>query len=220
MRDALAREYSHLDLTLIPNTYQPELDGELTPKTGKKFAFVGTIDERKGVHIIAASMKEVVKQHPDVELHIIGNQPEGTGSPYAIEQFASLRQTLGDRLVLHGSLPSTALFNVLDECVALLAPSIEEMFGNQLIEGLMRGCHGIVAEGTALDENVRRFGNGTVVPQQDARALADAILATLSTSLSAMNSEVVRQTIRRHMSPATVAELHNELYLRILAATK
>ena len=215
VRDALAKEYPHLDLTLIPNTYQPELDGELKPKTGKKLTFVGTVGERKGVHLIAEAMKEVVKSHPDVELHIVGNQPEGTGSPYAIEQIASLRQTLGERLVLHGKLASPALFAVLDECVALLAPSLEEMFGNQLIEGLMRGCHGIVTEDTALAENVRRFGNGTVVPQNNAASLASAICALLSRPMQENACENARMNIRQYMGPCQVARQHERCYNRI-----
>ncbi len=210
--DALAKEYPHLDLTLIPNTYQPELDGELKPKHGKKLAFVGTIDERKGVHLIAEAMKEVVKQHPDVELHIVGNQPEGTGGAYAIAQLASLRQTLGGRFVLHGKLPSTSLFAVLDDCIALLAPSLEEMFGNQLIEGLMRGCHGIVAEGTALAENVRRFGNGTVVSQASGDALAEAVLAVLDHPPSENVVAQSRDVIRDYMSPSVIAGLHRKFY--------
>ncbi len=216
VRDALAKAYPHLDLTLIPNTYQPELDCGLKPKTGKKLAFVGTIDQRKGVHLIAEAMKDVVKQHPDVELHIVGNQPEGTGGSYAIEQLASLRQTLGDRLVLHGKLASTALFAVLDECVALLAPSLEEMFGNQLIEGLMRGCHGIVADDTALAENVRRFGNGTVVPQQDSHSLADAMIQLLENVSDEVTRERTRQEIRDYLSPQQVATLHREFYKKVI----
>ena len=215
VRDALAKEYPHLDLTLIPNTYQPELDGELKPKIGKKLAYVGTIDERKGVHLIAEAMKAVVKQHPDVELHIVGNQPEGTGSLYAIEQLTSLRQTLGDHLVLHGTLSSSALFSVLDDCIALLAPSLEEMFGNQLIEGLMRGCHVIVTEGTALAENARRFGNGTVVSQASFESLANSICAYLSHPSTDARHESARKEIRDYMSPLHIAGVHRLLYERM-----
>lgn len=217
VRDALATEYPHLDLTLIPNTYQPELDGELKPKIGKKLAFVGTIDERKGLHLIAEAMKEVVKQHPDVELHIVGNQPEGTGGVYALAQMASLRNTLGGQLMLHGKLLFTELFTVLDECVALLAPSLEEMFGNQLIEGLMRGCTGIVADQTALAENVRRFGNGAVIAQKDGDALARAICVLLETPPDMNTLDVARQRIRDYMSPENVARKHQALYEKIVA---
>ena len=217
VRTALVKKYPHLDLTLIPNTYAPDLDCELKPKTGRKLVFVGTIDERKGVHLIAEAMKTVVMQYPDVELHLVGNQPEGTGSEYAVFQIASLRKTLGERLVLHGRLESVRLFSVLDECRALLAPSLEEMFGNQLIEGLMRGCHGIVADETALAENVRRFGNGDVVPQRDSFSLSSVILRVLGETLQLGTIEQTRQAIRNYMAPSVVASKHRLFYNRILS---
>jgi glycosyltransferase involved in cell wall biosynthesis len=215
VREALAKEYPHLDLTLIPNTYQPELESELKPRTGKKLVFVGSVDHRKGVHLIADAMGEVVKQHPEVELHIAGNQPEGTGDEYAIEQIAKLRKVLGDQLVLHGKISALELFDLLDQCQALLAPSLEEMFGNQLIEGLMRGCHGIVGEGTALAENVRRFGNGTVVPSNHSVALAESIRACLTQPAAVAKQEGARVKIRSYMSPNIVASSHNSFYQKI-----
>jgi len=136
-----------------------------------------------------------------------------------MEQLASLRQTLGDRLVLHGKLPSTALFAVLDECVALLAPSLEEMFGNQLIEGLMRGCHGIVAEGTALAENVRRFGNGSVCCQGSASSLTESVEKVLDVPYNQASAEDARVKIRSYMSPGVVARSHAELYARLAEPT-
>lgn len=226
---ALAAEYPHLDITLIPNTYQAELDrtdrADQIDRADRNLslAFVGTIDERKGVHLIADAMQEVVKHHPGVVLHIVGNRSDQTdrsdGSDYATLQLAKLREALGDRLVLHGRLPSTELFAVLDNCVALLAPSLEEMFGNQLIEGLMRGCHGIVPEGTALAENVRRFGNGTIVPQKDVAALATAICDTIAKPPTAAQVEAAQENIRAYMSPAAIAVAHRVLYERILNRT-
>lgn len=220
VRDMLAKEYPHLDLTLIPNTYELGLECELKSKTKCALAFVGTMDERKGVHLIAEAMKIVVRQFPDVELHIIGNAEESLATGYAKVQLNSLRVTLGERLILHGRLSSKELFSVLDDCVALLAPSLEEMFGNQLIEGLMRGCHGIVAEDTALAENVRRFGNGTVVPQKNPQALAQAVLDVLALFPEIHVLEDVRQIIRGYMSPQTVASMHLALYKWILLQSK
>jgi len=227
VRAALAAEYPHLDLTLIPNTYAPELDdgttnrpGEFQIKPGKHLAFVGTVVQRKGFHIIAEAMRTVATTHPDAVLHVVGNAPEGSGSAYSNEQIASLRQTLGDRLILHGNVHATNVFEVLDTCRILLAPSLEEMFGNQLIEGLMRGCFGIVAEGTALAENARRFGNCAVVPQNDAAALAAAINTELSHPWQGADSATARGNIRARMSPEIVAAKHKLLYERIFCPTR
>lgn len=216
VRDALAEQYPHLDLTLIPNTYEPGLDGPLAPRSGHAVAYVGTMDERKGVKYLAEAMREVARDIPDVELHMMGNPPEETAQGYTGECLRSLRETLGQRLVLHGRVPSRDLFSILDGCRALVAPSLEEMFGNQLVEGLMRGCHGIVAEGTALAENARRFGNATIVPQRDASAIAVALRTVLSGSFDPVSSEGARQRIREWMSPSIVAAKHNAVYQSIL----
>ena len=216
VKAALERQYPHLDLTLIPNTYEPGLDEPLAPRSGHAVAYVGTMDERKGVKYLAEAMREVVRVVPDVELHVVGNPSKTHASEYAAECLRSLRETLGDRLVLHGRVPSRKLFSILDGCRCLVAPSLEEMFGNQLIEGLMRGCHCVVAEGTALAENARRFGNATVVPQRDHDAIAKSLFRVLGTELPLEESESARERIRTYMCPEVVAASHLALYSRIL----
>ena len=217
VKEALHTKYPHLDLALIPNTYEPSLDSPLHSKTGHEIAFVGTIDVRKGVHLLAEAMTSIVRAIPDVRLHLIGNPDEVRATGYAKEQLNALRTTLGNRLVPHGKIPSRELFPILDRCVILVAPSLEEMFGNQLIEGLMCGCHGIVADGTAMAENVRRFGNGTVVPQRDANALAKAIVSVFNNPPSAKTQELARTNIRNWMSPPRVAQKHFDFYSHILS---
>lgn len=220
VKSALAEKYPQLGLALIPNTYEPSLDASLAPRSGHAVAYVGTMDERKGVRYLADAMRDVVKDVPDVVLHMAGNPPEETAQGYTGECLRFLRETLGPRLVLHGRVPSRELFSILDGCRVLVAPSLEEMFGNQLIEALMRGCHGIVAEGTALAENARRFGNATVVPQRDAAAIAAALRSELSNPFDSVIVESARRRIRDWMSPARVAASHAAFYERIVAKCK
>lgn len=217
VRDALAKKYPHLQLELIPNTYEPTLARGIVFPKQQAFAFVGSVNDRKGVHLIAEALKRVVNEFPNVKLHIAGNSNEGSGSPYEQSVIKDLRETLGENLILHGKVPSVELFKVLDECVAIVAPSTEEMFGNQLIEGLMRGCHGIVTVQTAMAENVRRFGNGTIVPQGDSDAIADAMIETLKSPPTEKEIQKARQNINDYMSPKAVAEKSRQLYLRLLA---
>lgn len=216
VKAALAAHYPQLDLALIPNTYEPGLDRPLAPRTGHAVAYVGTMDERKGVRYLVDALREVVKTVPDVTLHVAGNPPEESAAGCAGEQLRALRTLLGPRLVLHGRLPSRDLFAMLDGCRALVAPSLEEMFGNQLIEGLMRGCHGIVAEGTALAENARRFGNATIVPQRDAGSIARTLASLFSVPFSAESAEVAREAVRKYMSPAVIASKHDVFYSKVL----
>ena len=216
VRDALAEKYPHLQLELIPNTYEPTLAREIVFPKQQAFAFVGCIDDRKGVHLIAEALKIVINEFPNVKLHIAGNNKECSQTLYEQSVIKDLRETLGENLILHGRVPSDELFKVLDECVAIVAPSTEEMFGNQLIEGLMRGCHGIVTDQTAMAENVRRFGNGTIVPQGDSCAIADAMIEILKSPPKEDVIQKARQNINDYMSPKAVAEKSFNYYKKIV----
>lgn len=216
VRQGLSDAYPRLELVQIPNTYQEELDVPLQPLPGPVLAFVGSMDERKGVHVITEAMPAIQKVFPGVSLVVVGNG--ANPSSYAADQIGRLRSILEDRLLLCGRKPALDLFNILRKCSVLLAPSLEEMFGNQLIEGLMCGLHGIVARGTALAENVQRFGNGTVIPQRDSNALADAVIAVLKCPPEDSIRESARDRIRRYMGPASVSERHREIYLRLVGS--
>lgn len=215
VRDALAEKYPHLQLELIPNTYEPILANDIVYPKQQSLAFVGCIDDRKGVHLIAEALKRVVNEFPNVKLHIAGNNKECSQTLYEQSVIKDLRETLGENLFLHGRVPSDELFKVLDECIAIVAPSTEEMFGNQLIEGLMRGCHGIVTDQTALAENVRRFGNGTIVPQGDSDAIADAMVEILKSPPTEDIIQKARQNINDYMSPSVIAQRYKMFYFKI-----
>jgi hypothetical protein len=79
---------------------------------------------------------------------------------------------------------------------------------NQLIEALLLGTHGIVAEGTAFAENVRRFGGERWYHRRIIKHGAQAIVATLRNRATGNTAEV-RKRIFEHMS----AEVGTQHYL-------
>lgn len=216
VRDALQAAYPQLELALIPNTYEADLDHPIPQEKPQHIAFVGLIDYRKGFHVIVEAMKTLAPHNPNLVFHVFGNKQEGQGTEYERTQVAQLRSLLGERLILHGRIPSTALFEHLDTCRCLIAPSFEEMFGNQLIEALMCGCHGIVTDQTALAENVRRFGNGHIVDKGDAMGIVQAVQAVFQVPYDPLEAEKARANIRASMSPAAVAAKHAAFYEHII----
>jgi len=80
----------------------------------------------------------------------------------------------------------------------------------------MVGTHGIVTEGTAMAENVGRFGNGTIVPQDKSEALANAILRALTAPVSKTVAEEARNAIAAELSPSRIASLHYKLYQEVV----
>ncbi len=211
---SLRKRYPHLVLHTIPNTYQEDLDAPIRAFTRPMLVFVGSVSRWKGVDMIAEAMPRICSEVPDVSFQMIGNSSK-PGS-YEVDLIAQLRETLGNAFVTHGFKAPPDLFGILRSSQVLLAPSVEDMFGNQLIEGLMCGLHAIVADETALAENVRGFGNGTIVPQRDAKALAAAAIQVLRHPPSDADREAARQRIRDFMSPARVAARHKALYAELV----
>jgi len=223
VRDELARAFPNLTIHEIPNTIDPRLleipvDRE---REACSLAFVGTVVPRKGVHLIIDALAILQSENPDVlariKLSVFGDRP-GRESEYEATCKKRLRELLGERATFHGTIPALEVAEALSCTEVLLAPSLEEMFGNQLIEGLLVGAMPVVTAGTAMAENVARFGRGRIVQQEDAASLAAALIAELGTNSEEKNTDVemARQRINEYMGPRAVAQAHEEIYAHML----
>ena len=217
IRDEVCREFPEVETHLIPNTYDSALeDIDIDRERERAIAFIGTIDSRKGFDLLVEALSKLHLSGQELpHLHVFGSSAHP--APWEVAQLQAARACLGTRLVLHGQIPQLEMAKIVARCRALVAPSREEMFGNQIIEALLVGTHVIVTDGTAMAENVRRFGNGTIVPQEDPAALASAITQVLNTKSEAPHCpNESRALIRSSMSPEVVARAHAELYRQIL----
>lgn len=217
IRDEVCREFPEVETHLIPNTYDSALENiDIDRERERAIAFIGTIDSRKGFDLLVEALFKLHLSGQELpHLHVFGSGAHP--APWEVAQLQAARACLGARLVLHGQIPQFEMAKIVARCRALVAPSREEMFGNQIIEALLLGTHVIVTDGTAMAENVRRFGNGTIVPQEDPAALASAITQVLNTKSEAPHCpNESRALIRSSMSPEVVARAHAELYRQIL----
>jgi len=212
--DCVSPIFPHLKLFPIPNTYVAPLCPPQFIKGPLEMAIAGTIDPRKGTHLLAEALEEIRPKFPDLVLHVFGN-PESSPAPYASEVLEKLKRLLGKDLILHGVAPKQELDETLARVRVLAAPSLEEMFGNQIIDALLVGTHVVVSSKTPMEENVNRFGNGSVFTHSDARSLAKVLAEALARDHSESARAAIKN-IEQYMSPAAVATLHLEAYREIL----
>ena len=209
----ISQIFPHLHLHAIPNTYIAPLVEPSFTKPDEDIVFAGTIVPRKGVHVLVEAVRALAPKRPHLRLHVFGNK-DAPGA-YEQTQVDALRATLGDRLILHGIAPKSELDATMTACRVLVAPSFEEMFGNQVIEALLVGTHAVVSSGTPMEENVRRFGNGTTFAMGNAAELVKAIESALD-NYSAGAAESAITNIAEYMSPQRVAAKHLETYESII----
>lgn len=226
IQNEVERQFPNVQTHLIPNTYDARLE-DINPEQRRdcSIAFVGTIDPRKGFDLLVGAFRHIQSCGAVLPvLHVFGNHY--SPGKWEASQITEAQNILGDQLFLHGQKPQIELAHTVAKCRALVAPSREEMFGNQIIEALLVGTHVIVTDRTAMAENVRRFGNGTIVPQEDPAALAEAVSNAIapgsanfycSTSSQMPNGNTsTRDRIAAYMGPQPVANSHLILYKEVL----
>jgi glycosyltransferase involved in cell wall biosynthesis len=216
--DWISRTYPHLTIHRIPNTFDPHiLDVPLdTPREPGSIAFVGTVDPRKGLHLLAEALKTNSVLRDEISaLKIFGNSK----NPSAYEQstIRNLKSFLGERLHLRGVLPASEIPQELARCELLVAPSHEEMFGNQVIEALLVGTWPVVSSATAMEENVKRIGAGAVFENCNASNLANTLSQTLKMK-GVCNRIEIRRTVNDWMGQEAVSRKHQLLYKMLIIA--
>ncbi len=238
--DWIQSQYPRIKIHRIPNTFHPSLLAiHSIPKAPDSIVFVGMISPRKGLDVLADALEEQAeklktdnvpnsKVEPNLSpndnfsairpilpsLHIVGNSGEGRGE-YDRMILARLRRILGDRLVLHGIVTSAEAVKIVSECEILVAPSLEEMFGNQVIEALLVGTWPVVSSRTAMEENVLRMGAGNVFENGNPEALSASIRDAFD-SISLWDHIETRRRVVEWMGPQSVAKMHEALYQQLL----
>ena len=213
---ALSNEYPHLRLYEIPNTFDERILSIREEKELKTIIFVAAgISKRKGLDVLRIALEKVKTQIPDIRLVIVGNS-KAKISDYEKEEVVALRNILGEKLILCGFLPALEAARQIAKATVLVAPSREEMFGNQVIEALLVETPVIVTEGTAMAENVRMFGNGSIVPQEDPVALANEILIACQGGCSD-RAKKARDKVIDFMHPQRIASQHLAVYKEMIS---
>ncbi|HZJ13512.1 MAG TPA: glycosyltransferase family 4 protein [Chthoniobacteraceae bacterium] len=214
VRAHLAAKFPHLVFHHIPNTFDTRLLEVQEAREKGVVVFVGTMSLWKGVHFLREAMVEVKRHLPQARLWIVGDRPESPGD-YERAEKQALFAALGESVTFHGTRPFLETAALIARASVLAAPSIQDMFGNQVIEALLLGTPVVTVEGTAMPENVRRFGNGVIVREHAPRQLADALISVLQNPPPVDEAQSAREKVVAFMQPQRVAELHAAAYRAI-----
>lgn len=83
-------------------------------------------------------------------------------------------------LVYGGSIPASAVSNVLDSSGVFVLPSENEPWGNVLATAISLGIPVVVSESAALSSLIGQYGAGLIVPDYDSEAIARSVHVLLT----------------------------------------
>jgi glycosyltransferase involved in cell wall biosynthesis len=141
---------------------------------------LGRTIRRKGFHLLIDAFAQLA---PDtVRLVIAGEGKE-------LEALKAQAAALGDRVLFTGLVRDADKGFLLQRCRFMVAPSLEESFGNVALEAMACGKPVIASNASGFAEIVREGENGRLVPAGDVAALREAMADYLRCDLIAQSRQ-------------------------------
>ena len=181
---------------------------------------IGRISPWKGQHVFIKAAAIVSKECPGTHFQIIG-APLFSETDYEAEL-----HRLAASLNLEGQLTFTGFVSDVPSAIARLhivvhASIIAEPFGQVVIEGMAAGKPVIATRAGGIPEIVTHNETGLLVPVEDERALADAMIALLQDPARAKAmGEKGRETVREFFTIERHARAVEQVYEDVLLYTQ
>ncbi len=147
--------------------------------------FAGRLHQEKGVFVLMDALQFVRRQMPQVRLIIAGDGPARRALELKVESLDLTENVTFIGMVRHREMP-----RVFQQADVLCAPSLTtrkwaEQVGSSLLQAMSCGVPVVATRSGAIPEYVPDGEAGLLVQENDARALADALLEILRDPLRA-----------------------------------
>ncbi len=173
---------------------------------------VGVHIKRKGFDYLIEALSSVVKELPDVRLHITSAGPR-------TEYLRTLvrKLNLNKNVVFWGRVDVKKLLELYRTCRIFVHPSLSEGFCHTTLEAMAAG-RPVVSTKTAGSEMVEHGKTGLLVSPADSEALAEATLKLLSDyDLACRMGKRAREVVEEKYDWNVVAEKYYSVYLKLVS---
>jgi len=176
-----------------------------------RFAYIGRIGSRKGLHVLLESAK-LLPEDSECEIHIFGAATASEDEKYCKQIISGYKGKA--TTFMHGVIPHDKLYEAFAMIDVLVVPSlIPEAFGLVVQEAFSAGRTVIVANSGGLAERVRDGKDGLVVERNNPHSLSRAMQKIIA------NPGLIREMTKDLPHVKTTAEYVDEieaLYRRLI----
>jgi len=167
-REKIRMIYNGIDT----DAFHPSSDGRAEQE--KRLLFVGGSNPRKGIDLVIEAFAHVHRRHPQVSLDLLG------GWDWRAQKGEAVRLGISTRIHFHPYVPHEDMPAYYRRAYAFLAPTRAESFGIASAEAMACGVPIVSTRTGAVPELIDDGVHGILVPANDTRALAEAILELLN----------------------------------------
>lgn len=213
----MVRNYWKKEIPVIPNPIQDKyFKLENTASNPNDKFIISTIsisqpdDKRKNISTLLSALKIAKRQNSGISLNLIGQA--FTNSNPVITQWREAG--LMEGVCLKGALSHDKVLEALCKSHLMVHPSLEETFGNTLIEAMAAGCPVLGGDKSGAVPYVLGHGQaGYLCDVTDAQALADAILSIAENWSEARDKAIyAKDYCRSHFSSERIMQEYLNLF--------
>lgn len=210
------------NIDIIPNpidvtNFSPIADKRKGART-KTVLFVGRLDDRKGIHILAEAVPKVVSVFPEVEFIFLGNDGRGVYGYSSMKEYILnifRENNCEHAVVFRDRVPYKDLPGVYNSADISVVPSLYDNSPYTCLEAMACGVPVIGTAAGGMPEYIDDGYTGLIVPPGNVDALAAALLDLLRddkkcTAFGKNAREKVCRTYSRDVVAAEMAGLYSQ----------
>ena len=165
-----------------------------------RLAVVGRLSPRKAPHVVLAAMQRIGERH-DVVVELAGDTFAGYEWYEAQLRESAGTPELAGRVQFSGY--CSPIWPVLERADIVVAPSLQEPFGNVVVEAQLAGRPVVAAAAYGHLESITDAETGLLVPPGNAAALAEAVdrLITDPALAGRLGEQARAEAVRRFSLP-------------------
>ncbi len=176
--------------------------------------YTGRLAPVKGIEILLEAVKLVHGRDPSIRFVLAGpwqmpHPPEGYG--------LGLNRESANGIQWVGPQDQTEIIDWYKRAELFVMPSYYESFGISVVEAMAFGLHVVATDTSGLTEVIGNHGKGSLVPKGNAKALADAIIRSISQPKPAGENREELQTAVQKYHPDHVAAETIKLYQAVVS---
>lgn len=194
-----------------PENFSPNVEPD--PKYISEFSIVTTrrLVRKNGVHILISAMNEVLRNHSQIKLFIVGDGPEKSN---LIKQTKKLK--IDKNIIFTGRIPNCNIPKVLAAANVVVVPSLIEASSISVIEAMLMNKPIIVTKIPGIVE-ITKPDFVTQIKSNDAQQMANGILNVFNNPAVALNkAKTAYLYAKNNLTIRKSAEIHLKLYKDIL----
>lgn len=162
----------------------------------REFLYIGTIEPRKGLHLMLDSFFLLKKDIQDFIINIVGSIVD---NEYYLKLLEKVElYGLEKQVVFHGRVSSEILRNLLRTAELFVFPSLLEGYGMVLIEAMSYGIPVIAFNNSAMPFTIKDGTNGFLAKNEDAKDFERLI-----------EKVICNPSLRNHLSEGALKTYYN-----------